>query len=350
MKIVKPETKEQVIYFLTSNISLGTYDSRFLSNLESTNLTYNKPLTSNQVILLDKIIRRYKRQIEKLEVTIEELVDAPWKLEPIQSSPQFTEVHLLLVEDALVLRSPYKKDFVTEFRKLDIQPVWHHEDRFWTIKASTHNLRVVKATLEKHYNKINYCDTINNLLARVDEYAGYKYWNPTIVCRNDRFYIYGINPSLNDAIADLDINISLTTITLLQQYAIAIDESALEKFSEVYTPEQIDFAKNETVTVEFDDGTLIENLKLLNTDFVLLMERKSTSQYFESLKQELSNSGIRWESYYDKASVPEYYKKFKNPAVISFGMNFFSTDASFYTLGNFMKSITIVSSKPIILK
>ncbi len=56
MTKVKPKTKEQVIYFLISNISLGTYDKRFLSNLESMNVVAKKPLTTNQATLFEKIM------------------------------------------------------------------------------------------------------------------------------------------------------------------------------------------------------------------------------------------------------------------------------------------------------
>lgn len=340
MKIVKPESKDHVIYFLQANISLGTYDKRFLNNLETINLVNKKPLTSNQVILLDKIIKRYKRQIEKLEVSIDDLLTLPWITQPIQSSPQFTEVHLLIVDDSLVLRSPYKKDFVSEFRKLEINPLWHAEDRFWTIQVSTHNLKVIKEVLEKHYNKINYCDTITKLVDGLNVYDGYKYWDPTLVCRNDNLFIYGINPSLYEAMENFDINMNLATLNVVRKYGIEIDESALNKFRELYSADEVEFAVNPTPMIEYDNPTIAQNIKSINADFVLLLERNSTSKYFEILKENLTKQNISWETY--KGLAVADIKNKHNTVVVAFG-----TDYKHINTTAIHKMVTLVNSKPI---
>jgi hypothetical protein len=347
MSKVVPSTKEQLIHFMLTNISLGTYDKRFLTNLESINLTNHRPLTSNQVILFDKIVRRYKRQVEKLEVSVEDLIKLPWNLKPIESSPQFTEVHLLLVDDELVLRSPYKKDFVREFRKLDINPVWHAEDRFWLIKASTHNLKVIKACLETHYTKINYCDSINKMIEDVQGYNDCKYWNPTLVYRNGNFYVYATNDSLNEAIKDIDININLHTLSTVSQYGISIDESVIKEFEERYGKEIVNFVINDKVIVEYDDDKLITNLLAIETDFVLLMERQSNAKYFEHIKNSLLLNDIKHDSYYTHAMMNQTYKLYNFPVIIVFG-NYHVSDN--WIIDSFKKTVYLTSSKPILLK
>ena len=344
---VKPVNKEQVIYFLLSNISLGTYDKRFLSNLESNNLNNRKPLTTNQVSLLDKIIDRYKRQIEKLEISSHELLNLPWITTPIESSPQFTEAHLLLVEDTLVLRSPYKKDFVTEFRKLDINPLWHATDKFWTITASTHNLKAVRDSLEKHYKKVNYCDTINRMIDSVKEYENYKYWDPTLVYRNGNYYIYGINDSLNEATKHIDINtMDLRSLSFLKDYGISVDDSVIEQFQKLHEKDSIEFSINDTVSIEYTDSRLIKNILKLGVDYVQLLERQSTSHYFENIKKLLLDNNIKTDSYNFLLGV-DFLKKYSFPIVIMYGSNI-GSDAWFTKL--FKKVVYLKNSEPINLK
>lgn len=344
---VVPNTKEQLIHFMLNNISLGTYDKKFLSNIESINLTNHRPLTSNQVILFEKIIKRYKRQIEKLEVSVDDLIKLPWNLAPIESSPQFTEVHLLLVDNELVLRSPYKKDFVTEFRKLDINPTWQAEDRFWLITASTHNLKVVKKCLEKHYSKINYCEKITKMIEDVKVYEDCKYWDPTLVYRNGNYYVYGITSSLNEVVQHIDINMNLSTLSTISQHGISIDDTVVTQFEEQYGRHNIDFAINDKVSVEYDDPSLITNLLTLGTDFVLLMERQGNLRYFEPIKSLLKTHHIKYESYYSHASASQYYKNFNFPIIITFG-SYHTGDN--WLIGSFKKAVYLTSSKPIILK
>ena len=86
MTKVKPTTKEQLVYYLCHNISLGTYDQRFLDNILRLNITANKPLTTNQSSLFDKIVERYSRQLAKQEIASADMKLLPWILQPIDSS------------------------------------------------------------------------------------------------------------------------------------------------------------------------------------------------------------------------------------------------------------------------
>lgn len=125
MSVIKPSTKEQLIYYLLNHISLGTYDRKFLSNLQTMYMVSQKPVTTNQSRLLSRIILQYKRQLLKHEITVDQANALPWTREPIPSLPEFTETHLILVDDELILRSPYKNIFVKDFKKLDIYGKWN---------------------------------------------------------------------------------------------------------------------------------------------------------------------------------------------------------------------------------
>jgi len=269
--ISKPKTKEQLIYFLVSTIKLGTYDKRFLSNLETMHLVNKKPLTTNQASLLDKITSRYKKQIEKLEIHVDELLNLPWDNIPIPSLPQFTEVHLLLVDDELILRSPYKKDFVSEFRNLEINPIWNREDRFWRMPANSYTLKVTKASIEKHYTKINYCDNINSMLDSTSAYDA-KIWNPTFCYINNNFYVVATSNALQQAIKHLSFEIDIALLPRLKRSGINIDQSVIDEYLNKFSQAEIDFAINDIVEFNYRDEKLVDYLLQIKPDLIILNE------------------------------------------------------------------------------
>ena len=62
--MVELNNKEQVIYYMVTNLRLSRYDIRFLQNLEKIS-SVKKRITSNQVELVDKLIEKYERQFVK---------------------------------------------------------------------------------------------------------------------------------------------------------------------------------------------------------------------------------------------------------------------------------------------
>jgi len=266
---VKPKTKEQTIFFLVSNISLGTYDKKFLTNLETMNVTLGKPLTTNQADLLDKIILRYSRQLRKLEIDSDELISLPWTTQPILSSPQFTEVHLFLVDDEIILRSPYKKDFVKEFRTLDISTTWVHGDKFWRMPANTFTFREVKKCVEKHYTKVNYCDALQEFLSQLDIYNDTHCWNPTLYCINGNQIIGGITETLFEAIKDIPNDWTLSSLFRLTRYGIQIDDSVIDMYLEKYDKAEVDFALEDNPRIEKDDNSIVSKLVSIKPDLVV---------------------------------------------------------------------------------
>jgi hypothetical protein len=294
MSAVKPSTKEQLIHYLLNHISLGTYDRKFLSSLQTMYVTAQKPVTTNQSNLLSRIILRYKRQLLKHEITVDEANSLPWTHDPIPSLPEFTETHLILVDDELILRSPYKTNFVKDFRKLEIYGKWEQEDRFWRIPANTFTLREVKKCIEHHYPKINYCDQLTALLKDIDSLSEKDYWDPTYVNKNGNFYVAPITESLHNAIEKIPLDIEFKNITRLVSSGINIDSSVTELCRSKYSDKEINFVKSPVATIEYLDPQLSDLLISLEPDLVIFLEYVSSMKpYLKTIKEKLKEYNIK---------------------------------------------------------
>ncbi len=347
MTKVKPKTKEQVIYFLISNISLGTYDKRFLSNLESMNVVAKKPLTTNQATLFEKIILRYARQLQKLEISSESLINLPWTLEPIPSLPQFTEAHLILDNSTLVLSSPYKKDFINDLRKSDVNGKWNREERLWTIPASPFSLKLLKKDLEKHYGKVNYCDEIKKLLSDVEVYKNYKYWDPTFTYINGNFYLIATSENLISQTSNIPFETELHTIAHLIRYGITIDDSVIEKFKEKFTEEEIQFALSAENSIEYNDTSIVEKLVKLKTDCVFIKSFTTFSKdYTSSIRESLRTHNIKYKEFSFSEDLNPSLRKCKYPVIIFVGGSMRGSSLP----STVAKIINCVNSNPVNIK
>ena len=292
MSKVKPSTKEQLIYFLISNLSLGTYDRRFLTNLETINLQKKKPLTSNQAELLDKIVLRYKRQLTKLEIDTDQVISLPWSIQPIKSLPQFTETHLYLIEDELILRSPYKNSFIKDFKKLDLHAKWEPDDRLWRIPANTYTLKTVKKCVEYHFEKVNYDEYITKLLDAISVLENSS-WEPTYKYLNGNFYVLNINEHLSDALKDIPFDISLKTLSRLSSLGIKVDDTVIEKYKEIYPETDIRFSFDLVSKIDQGDTKLLDRILSLNPSLVVFSEYiSSVKPYLSIVREELKQHNI----------------------------------------------------------
>lgn len=343
MTKVKPSTKEQLIFYLIGNISLGTYDRRFLVNLESMHLVKHRPLTTNQSDLLNKIIHRYSRQLAKHEISANEAVALPWTNPPIESLPQFTETHLILVDDELILRSPYKSAFIKDFKKLEIQAKWEHDDRFWRIPASTHTLREVKTCIEKHYATVNYSDELNAMFNEIAPYTNAKTWAPTYKYVNGNFIIAPVNQHILDAIEDIPFDVELATLSRLVAAGIDIDYTVKLKFKERFTDAEINFASSFNSKIDLDDPSLGYMILALKPDLVLFSDYLAGAKlYLNSVKNYLSAKAVpvATVSYSKIADVEQY----KFAVLVESG-----TTIKQQSLPYVSKSIQVVNSRPIVL-
>lgn len=344
MTKVKPSTKEQLIHYLLGNISLGTYDRKFLVNLETSYLTNKKPVTTNQANLLEKIVLRYKRQLAKQEVSSDEANALPWTREPIPSLPEFTETHLLLVDDELILRSPYKSAFLKDFKKLDIHSKWEADDRLWRIPATTYTLKIVKECIERHYNTINYCEYIQDILKPLETYTSLYLWNPTFKYINGNFYVVSVSTALSESIKDLSFDIDLSNLARIAARGIEIDNTVIQKYKETYTEKQIQFAIDLSVKIDIGDHELVDLIATLKPDLVVFSEYvSSVKPFFSVVKEKLNmyNMSFVTQTYTHNVNLSDY----DYIIIVESGLSL-----KHQILPYVSKLVQVVNSKPINIK
>lgn len=335
---VKPTTKEQLIYYLLQHISLGTYDKKFLNNLMTMYIAKDVPVTTNQSNLLDKIILRYARQLAKQEHDSTDMVNLPWKHIPIPSAPEFTEAFLKIADGNIELRSPYKTNFINELRQIEFSN-WNRETKTWYIPFSETSLKQVIKTTTKHYNTVNYCDSIQDILNTVAEYESCQYWNPTLVKRNGNLFIAATNAHLNEALQKYVIDDSLSTLARLVYHGVDIDESVINDLGQ--DEKVIQFVINRSTALPDDVELIIEYLQLIGADFVLVREWQFWgANFYNHLKEGLQAAKIPYEiPDKRKYSLKQDLKSVEMPVII--GSMMFSVPLS-HIAG---KAISLISQK-----
>ena len=278
MSKVKPTTKEQLVYFLLQNISLGTYDNRFLTNLQQW-FVIKKPITTNQATLLDKIIERYSRQLRKKEIDAQEMVKLPWGVEPIESLPEYTDAFCTIKDGIVEIRSPYKKEFITDIKETELHLDWNKDTKIWSAPFCEATLKHFIDCLDKHYHIVHYCPETAKIINTMAEYESATNWDPTYVRTNSYNYlIASINDSLSEAIKDIPLDLDPSTLTRLTSHGIAISQDVIndaveEMWNTEYAHKVIDFAVTDNPIVSYSDIPELGNyLSDIKCDFVLMLE------------------------------------------------------------------------------
>jgi hypothetical protein len=344
---MKPSTKEQLIFYMSNKLSLGTYDKKFVNNILG-----KQHITTNQATLLDKIIIRYHKQFLKNELNSEELVKLPWTKDPIQSLPEYTESYISIQEDTIILKTPYNASYVKEIKKLPYTLTWNKTDtdKYWSVVFCTETLKQVIDVTEKHYSKINYCEKIKEIINYLSYFEDCKYWNPTLVYRNDRYMLFAANEPLYNRLTDELNNIDILAISRLVMFGVSMDESVkLHLLDLLKDEEKVNFILSSNVDVDIHElDLLFENLSIIQSDFVILgptVTRKLNVK--EKIKNKLVEKNISF-AWLESKTIAESYKintsDYKSVVFIDFGI---STFVNSPTQVPWSKNIRLVNNTPI---
>lgn len=350
MHTAKPTTKEQLIDYLSKHISLGTYDRRFLDNLLYAHVSTKKPVTTNQSDLLDTITRRYHRQLAKKELDSTDLINLRWITAPVASSPQYTQAYVAIENDNVVLRSPYKKDFVKSLKDLSIMN-WDKETKTWSTPANEVSLKSIINLTENHYPDVNYCPIIADNITLLSEYEEIKYWNPTLVRLNGNLFIVACNSHLMEALTDTTIDLSLASLAKLVYMGVHISQ---EVIAEIYEStdsgddayDRIGFALDPTPWIEVTStNLLIERLRMIDADMVLLAGwYVSNKSYVMEIANLLKANKIPHHLSNRGESVNIDFRQYKMPVKLELGIS------SLPNVHYMAKTIRLTNSSPVTFK
>ena len=279
MQKVEFTSKEQVIYFmLTTSISLSHYDHKFISNMQS--LTQDKKqITSGQSELFDKLLHKYKKQFATNGYTVDELESLTWKCVVVPSLPKYTNANVDWDDSVnkIVIRVPFKKDFISGFRKEmstffpiedyninNSQPwVWNAERKRYEADPSTSSLKLAYNVLPQYFTTV-YHNEIKDIIEQLESQS-VQYKEPTLVLVDGEYTVVKSNPILDELLADVTLDNSVECLYRVSQLGIKVDEAITNN------DPRLEFAANYIVECDIDSiDELCTWLSELNVKDVLL--------------------------------------------------------------------------------
>ena len=319
---------------MKGHIHLSRYDEKFIDNVSTL-----IQVTTNQVVLLHTLLFKYQRQFSKHELHVEKLVDLPWTVTVVESSPQYTEGHLKISDDIIYFKCPFNRTFIDSFRKVPMNSfIWDKVERQYKAPYSTRSLKVLLSSADKFFPSINKCAVSEYILGVLSEYESAKYWQPTLVNINGNLFIVASNSSLDESLGDLELDTSIITLAKLASYGVYIDDTFKDASS------KHKFASEHITQVEQSDlNTMITWLKEIECDIVYISGSSVTSSIRESLKRDLTLLGIAYCDTNTTVAIPADHNF---PVTIRFRKRF----EAVYDPAKVCKIINLVNSEPIDIK
>jgi len=259
----------------------------------------------------------------------------------VETTDEYTSAHIGILDDNIILKTPYNKLFIASFRALSQSSfIWDNTNKYYIADLSTFSLKLAINVTSKFFNEVRYSENVKKLLDQLHYYKDVKYWKPTLVNSNGNYIIACTNNALNEAISHIKLNTELITLAELARYGIDIDNDILltdeERFAGSYNP------KVELTNI----CDIVPWLKNIKCDYVSVSGvGLSTSVKFKiEFKQALERAGIRYSDTL-KFGGPEHVKEYKFPVIVKFRLM-----SDFTESVHMAKVITIVNSQPVNLE
>lgn len=239
--------KDQIAsYMIQGHVHLSKKDFGFFNNINK-QIQEHKPVTSNQNKLFDKLLLKYKRQLQKLGQNADELKQLNWNIEVIPSEAEYLSAKISIENNKIIIRCPYKTKFIQKFKNVPNNCfAWQKHHKCYTANVSTHNLKIAYYELNKYFDDILYDANVQLILDELNEYKNCNIWQPTLIKVGQYFYIYGINESIYEATSNLELCDDPNILLQLSHYGVKIHESivkddAFKQFaSDFYTVIDVD--------------------------------------------------------------------------------------------------------------
>jgi len=251
-------------YLVQGHLHLSKKDYGFFNNIKY-QIQQSKPITSNQNKLFDKLLMKYNRQLSKLGHDYKLLEKLPWQNSIIDTLSEYLEAKVSIVDDKIVLRSPFNAKFINNLRKKANNIfIWNKYERAYVAEYNTYSLKLAIENVNAFYDTVKYCNKTQKILDKTKLYEDIKYWKPTLISINDNYYIVAANEHVIDATLNIKLNAQPKSLFLLSQYGISIHESLL-------TDDFLKFSANFFVTIDLDKLDLLcKYLKDLEIETVIL--------------------------------------------------------------------------------
>jgi len=188
---------------------------------------------------------------------------------------------------------------------------------------------------------VHYCNIVTGLLDTIKEYKDVKYWQPTLVKINDNLFITATTEQLDDALGDMVLDTTPTTISKLVYHGVHIDESLYDINDEKQT-----FISNRVYEMEVTEVlNIVPWLTEIGCDYVMFTGNKILADIRKSLRDSLTLAGIQIDletKWVTKSKESSY----NFPVVIRFRTSNISYDEPIKA----GKIVQLVNSQPIDIK
>ena len=285
-------TKEQVIFFMmTTSISLSHYDYKFISNMQS--LTHDKKqITSGQADLFDKLLHKYRKQFATNGYESNDLVKLPWKCVVVPSLPKYTNANVDYNKeiDKLIIKVPFKKEFISAFRKemsdytmteMDNGQswVWQSEHKRYEANPTTYALRLAYDVLPKYFTTV-YHNEVKDIITELES-TKVTYRDPTLIVEDGVYTVVNSNNVLDELLLNVTLDNTPKCLYRMSQLGIKVDESITQGDPELL------FASSYIVECDIDEVdqwcNWLTNIKVEN----ILLGRGSPSSARGEIKDSI---------------------------------------------------------------
>lgn len=281
-------TKNDLVAFLTKGfIHVSRQDYSFFTNLFK--LAEEGKVTTGQNSLLNKLILKYQKQLSKQGYDKDWLQNLSWEKELIQTIDYFKQAHLNLINDKLILKTPFSKSFINGLRsKQDHNTFeWDKKNKQYVSPATSLALKTILPLLYKNFEQVILDETLQDIIKDIQQYEN-LIWNPTLVRIHNNFYILASNEQINKELSNYTISNSPECVYKLSQLGVKIHDS-------VGDSEELNFASSYSYEIDISKiDDLIYYIKSINVKTVCVDNQfKYTRGLYTEVCDKLQNEGIQ---------------------------------------------------------
>lgn len=217
------ELKEKLLhYMLGGHVHLSKKDYGFFHNLQHL-IKDTKRITTNQCKLFDKLLVKYQRQLKKNGLDYTNLLDLPWNVQVVESKQEFLDARIYLERDEICIKAPFNNNFIASLRNRELNCfAWDKSNKLYRASQSTYNLKMALELVTKHYTSAKISTELEGIIDNLTQYKD-SYWAPTLVRKNNNYYIAGISEPLYDKLANTELNDDPKTLHYLTLLGIKVD-------------------------------------------------------------------------------------------------------------------------------
>jgi len=241
---VKMKYREDIWAFMLANLKFSRTDQEFMSNVWNKYISYKRPVTIRQGQLFDKLISKYSRQLAKLNLTSEQLLQYPWAVEPCEPK---LESKIWITEDQLFMTWPYNtamietwKHFRNKTQVIMQNPAgyrWDPETLTWSTPSS---VAAIKQLLEfreqaqvKHQVTLELDEKLTAINQTLNEFNS-KEWLVEARLVDKQIIVNAVNTSLAEHLPE-SLDISVDTVFKLTKLGVGIYSQILEQLASPVT-------------------------------------------------------------------------------------------------------------------